>query len=79
MHIQANVEVRYCEVGRGGSLIISIPKGKVHFVDTSALRKHPNGIRPLLGLVRIAELPKQPINDIYFLNAVNIRCVKVHG
>ncbi len=40
---------------------------------------YPEGKSPLRGLVRRAELSKQPINDIYFLNAVNIRCVKVHG
>ena len=54
--VHANVEVRHCEVGRSGSLIIFIPKGKVHFVDTSAERIHPNGISPLRGLVRRADL-----------------------
>ena len=50
-HILTNIEVRHCEVGRSGSLIIFIPKGKVHYVDTSAKRIHPNGIGPLRGFV----------------------------
>ena len=67
LRVHANVEVRHCEVGRSGSLIIFYPEGKsplrgyiptglVHYVDWSAMRIHPNGIGPLRGLVRKADI-----------------------
>ena len=66
LRVHANVEVRYCKVGRSGSLIFFIPLGKVHFVDTSARRICPNGIGPLRGYI-----PKGALGLVFIFSQKN--------